>query len=291
MGNYWSSPATKNTYRIMSYNVEWGFLKLPDDITHDSGGHIIPKTEEAQRQHLRLISKNIGLAEPHLCFLQEMGSTEAVQFVADAIFSMFNIKYDIYYSNGEECGYQGVGLLVHEDIAAKCKVTNIPNFKLNRALGVTLNTGDKTYKLIGVHLKSLYDGKYTRDVDIQNAEIKSVFDWVGDCENVLFCGDFNNVPNSTPIKTVLDEKYTNILDTDKYVENISGSKATEFSKSKTHPSSIIDYMFITNPDTLISSHIINYQRVAPQKNNTFKLDDLLRKESSDHLPILGVFSL
>ena len=50
-------------------------------------------------------------------------------------------------------------------------------------------------------------------------------------------------------------------------------------------------MFITNPDTLISSHIINYQRVAPQKNNTFKLDDLLRKESSDHLPILGVFSL
>ena len=57
MGNYWSSP-THNTYRIMSYNVEWGFLNLPKDITHDSGGHNIPNTKEAQQQHLRIISKN-----------------------------------------------------------------------------------------------------------------------------------------------------------------------------------------------------------------------------------------
>lgn len=285
MGNYWSTPLPSKTYRIMSYNVEWGFLKLPDDITHDSGGHTIPKTDEAQRQHLRIISKNIGLASPHICFLQEMGSLEAVQFVADAIFSIFNIKYDVYYSNGDETGYQGVGLLVQEDISTECEISNIPDFKLNRALGVILTTNEKTYKLIGVHLKSLYDGKYTRDVAIQNSEIEAVLEWVGDCENVLFCGDFNNVPTSSPIQNVISKKYTNILDTDKYVENISGIKATEFSKSKSHPNSVIDYMFVTNPDTLISSHIIDYQRVATVPNAKY------RSENSDHLPILGVFTL
>ena len=284
MGNYWSSP-TQNTYRIMSYNVEWGFLNLPKDITHDSGGHNIPNTKEAQQQHLRIISKNIGLNEPHICFLQEMGSTDAVQFVADAIFSMFNIKYNIYYSNGDETGNQGVGLLIHENISPQCKVTTIPNFKLNRALGITLNTNKNTYKLIGVHLKSLYDGNYTRDVGIQNAEIQSVLDWVGDCDNVLFCGDFNNVPTSTPIQKMLTENYTNILNTDKYVENISGILATEFSKSKSHPNSIIDYMFVTKPETLISSHIIDYQRIATVPNKKF------RSENSDHLPILGIFTL
>ena len=261
MGNYWSTPVEK-TYRILSYNVEWGFLKLPQDITHDSGGHVIPQTEEAQRQHLRLISKNIGLIEPHICFLQEMGCTRAVQFVADAIFSMFNIKYSVYYSNGIETGYQGVGLLIHESMDSRCKVTTIPNFKLNRALGITLTTDKDVYKLIGVHLKSLYDGRYKRDEAIQNSEIQAVLDWVGESKNVLICGDFNNVPNTSPIKHVISNGYTNILDTDKYMENISGIKSTEFSKSKSHPNSVIDYMFVTNTDRLISSHIVDYQRTA-----------------------------
>ena len=284
MGNFLTTTTQPTKpYRVMSYNVEWGFLKLPDDITHDSGGHAIPNTDEAARQHLRIIAKNIGLAEPHVCFLQEMGSTDAVQFVADTLLSMFNIKYNIFYSNGTETGYQGVGLLVHEDIATQCTVENIPNFKLNRALGLTLTTGSKIYKLIGVHLKSLYDGKYKKDVAEQNQQIQSVLDWVQNCDEVLFCGDFNNVPNSTPIKKVLNEKYTNIIDTNKYVENISGIKATEFSKSKTHPSSVIDYMFVKNTDSLISSHIIDYQRIATIPNKKF------RSENSDHLPILGVF--
>lgn len=284
MGNYWSTPV-EQTYRIMSYNVEWGFLTLPKDITHDSGGHTIPQTEEAQRQHLRLISKNIGLLEPHICFLQEMGSTEAVQFVADAIFSMFNIKYNIYYSNGTEHGYQGVGLLIHEELTSACTVTTIPNFKLNRALGITLTTDKDVYKLVGVHLKSLYDGRYTRDVAIQNSEIQAVLDWVGDSKNVLICGDFNNVPDTSPIKHVITNGYTNILDTDRYVENISGIKSTEFSKSTSHPNSVIDYMFVTQPDRLISSHIVDYQRTANVENEKY------RSENSDHLPILGVFTL
>ena len=35
------------------------------------------------------------------------------------------------------------------------------------------------YKLIGVHLKSLYDGNYKRDEAIQMAEIDAVLNWVG----------------------------------------------------------------------------------------------------------------
>ena len=284
MGNYFSLPNDSNTYRILSYNVEWGFLKIPSDITHDSCGHKIPNTDKAQQQHLKLISKNIGLLQPDICFLQEIGSLKAIQFISDAILSMFNIKYSVYYSNGDETGFQGVGLLVQEQLDSYCTVTTIPNFKLNRALGIDFNLNNVNYKFIGVHLKSLYDGKYSKDVDEQISQINSVLDWVGDCENVIFCGDFNNVPSSSPIKGVISNKYTNILDTNKYVENISGNKSTEFSDSKSHSSSTIDYMFVNNLNSLVSSHIISFQRVATN------FDKDLRGENSDHLPIMGVFN-
>ena len=49
------------TIRLLSYNVEWGFLKLPPDIHQDSCGHSIPDNIDAQKTHLKLIAKNIGL--------------------------------------------------------------------------------------------------------------------------------------------------------------------------------------------------------------------------------------
>ena len=67
----------KDILRLLTYNVEWGFLNLPSDITSDSCGHQIPQTREAQEQHLKLISKNIGLLNPDICFLQEMGRSSA----------------------------------------------------------------------------------------------------------------------------------------------------------------------------------------------------------------------
>ena len=54
------SPLNITTIKIMSYNVEWGFLTLPTDITHDACGHNLPHTQKAQEEHLKLISKNIG---------------------------------------------------------------------------------------------------------------------------------------------------------------------------------------------------------------------------------------
>tara|TARA_Y100001970_G_scaffold165349_1_gene202097 strand:+ start:743 stop:1600 length:858 start_codon:yes stop_codon:yes gene_type:complete len=283
MGNYFSLAENPSQFRVLSYNVEWGFLKLPDDITEDSCGHKIPHTLKAQQEHLRLISKNIGLLTPDICFLQEIGSLEALQFIQDSLLAMFNQKYSIYYSNKQETGNQGVGLLVNSDLDQMSKVENIPNFRLNRALGLTLTLNNVEYKFIGVHLKSLYDGNYKRDVAIQMSEIDAVLNWLGKSENVVFCGDFNNVPDSQPIKELLNKEWINILDTDKYVGNITGSKSTEFSKSQQHPNSIIDYMLVKNTDNLLSSHIINYQRI------TKKVDDSLRSENSDHLPVLGIF--
>ena len=57
MGNLLSTPVKSQSFRVLSYNVEWGFLKIPSDITHDSCGHKIPNTDKAQQQHLKLISK------------------------------------------------------------------------------------------------------------------------------------------------------------------------------------------------------------------------------------------
>ena len=84
-------------FRVLSYNVEWGFLKLPDDITEDSCGHKIPQTDKANQEHLRIISKNIGLLSPDICFLQEIGSLKALEFISESLITIFNQQYNIYY--------------------------------------------------------------------------------------------------------------------------------------------------------------------------------------------------
>ncbi len=48
------------TLKIMTYNVEWGFINLPKNINTDSCGHKIPLTAKAQYNHLDLCVKNIS---------------------------------------------------------------------------------------------------------------------------------------------------------------------------------------------------------------------------------------
>ena len=273
-------------YKIMTYNVEWGFLDVPKDISVDSCGHPLPKSKLSSETHLTLISKNIGLILPDICFLQEMGSKNAVDYIADKIFTLFGKKYITYYCNKDTKGYQGVGLLIRKDLDANCVVENIPNFKLNRALGLTFKTNKAEYKIVGVHLKSLYDGKYKKDVAEQNNELDAVLSWTDNNPNTIICGDFNNIPESSPIKKMLNANYKNILDSDKFLMSIRGDKSTEFhGKDGNETGSIIDYMFITPAINLVSSHIVNYTREAKTQKKG------LRGESSDHLPVIGIFKL
>tara|TARA_Y100000389_G_C17462336_1_gene522797 strand:+ start:82 stop:954 length:873 start_codon:yes stop_codon:yes gene_type:complete len=276
----------QTTYRILSYNVEWGFLNVPDDINSDSCGHPIPHTTEAQQTHLTLISKNIGIINPDICFLQEMGSLAAVKFISDKLKALFNVDYDIAYSNGTETGQQGVGLLIRSEVGNKCKVVNIPNFKLNRALGITLEEESRTYKIVGVHLKSLYDGKTQKDEEEQSEQIQSVIDWINGSDDAIVCGDFNNVPTSSPIKKMTDAGYTGVLSSDKYIPNITGNTYTEFhGNSGKESGSRIDYIFKTGDVDLVSSHIVDLVRESPTH------DPNLRGETSDHLPVLAIFEL
>ena len=271
--------------RILAYNVEWGFLKLPGDVNKDSCGHSIPQTPEAQENHLKLVSKNIGVINPDVCFLEEMGSLEAVQTIASNIDSMFGETYSVYYSNTDS-GYQGVGLLIKSDIVGYTSVENIPNFPLNRALGVTINRDNKEYKMVGVHLKSLYDHNYKKDIPEQLAQLAAVNLWVGSCENSIVCGDMNNTPDSEPIKKMTEYGYTDIIESDKYVPNITNNKYTEFhGKDGDESGSRIDYMFTKGQIEPLSVHIVDLVRENPNA------PDGERKETSDHLPILGIFKL
>ena len=272
--------------RLLSYNVEWGFLTVPDDVTSDSCGHVIPHTPLAQNTHLTLISKNIGISNPDICFLQEIGSISALEYLANSLSKLFSLQYSIYYSNGPDSGNQGVGLLIKTKLMPECAITTIPNFKLNRAVGVTITFAGTEYKLIGVHLKSLYDQKIQKDEKEQEEQIQSVLDWVGDSTNVIFCGDFNNIPSSDPIKKVTDAGYLDILSSDKYIANITANTNTEFHGHHGKESgSRIDYIFKSESINLLSSHIIDFQRESPI------IHPALRGETSDHLPIMGIFSL
>ena len=136
MGNYHSSLSNfdDNLIKIMSYNVEWGFFELPLDVKEDACGNKIPNNKNAQINHLKLVAKNIGLLSPSICFLQEIGSKEVLQYLSEKIYEMFHIKYAIYYSNNDEVGFQGVGLLLLN--SENFLVENITNFPLNRALSI-----------------------------------------------------------------------------------------------------------------------------------------------------------
>ena len=68
MGNLLNTPVKSQSFRVLSYNVEWGFLKLPDDITEDACGHKIPQTDKANQEHLRIISKNRSFITRYLFF-------------------------------------------------------------------------------------------------------------------------------------------------------------------------------------------------------------------------------
>ena len=77
----------------MNCNVEWGFLDIPKDIHSDSCGHTIPGTKISSENHLTLIAKNIGLILPDICFLQEIGSQNVLDFLIGKINILFGINY------------------------------------------------------------------------------------------------------------------------------------------------------------------------------------------------------
>ena len=285
------SSETKNinkNIRLMSYNVEWGFLNLPPDIHSDSCGHNIPNSINAQKTHLNLIAKNIGLMFPDICFLQEIGSLEALEFINNQLLSMFNIEYKCYYSNNIEKGFQGVGLLIRNNIDDMCSVENIPNFKLNRALGIDFKYNNKNFKFVGVHLKSLYDQKINKDEKEQVQELSSVISWVKNCQNIIICGDLNNIPGSTPINFIKNQKFTDIFEKTTFINNILNNTNTEFHRKNINSQeegSRIDYIFTKGEIPIISSHIINIQRECIKQ-----LPDE-RGETSDHLPIMAILSI
>ena len=277
MGN---THATPKCLRLMTYNVEWGFLKLPSDIKKDSCGHPIPDTDKAQEQHLTLVAKNIGLMSPDICFLQEMGSIEAVEFVRDKLKDIFGVTYKAYYSS-DDTGYQAVGLLVAS--SENYTVESIPDFPLKRAIAVIIGG----VCIVGVHLKSLYDHDYTKDTKEQIEQLECVQKWLNGRDAVI-CGDFNNVPSSKTITTMKDYGFTDMLSTDKYVPNITRDTFTEFYGSEAEGSQI-DYVFASKNllQGHVSSHIVNIQRETAKNRQSSEY----RSENSDHLPLVSIFKI
>ena len=289
MGNYYSSATPSSPpVRLLTYNVEWGFMTLPSDVKEDAGKHEIPHTQEAQETHLRLVAKNIGLLNPDICFLQEMGSLTAMKFITTNIQQMYNMKYDVYYSNGDETGYQGVGLLLKE--GDKYTVENVPNFYLNRALGVTRKGVPNAPVVVGVHLKPLYDHDNKKDTQEQLGQIRAVTDWINGRPAVI-CGDMNNVPNSTPITNLTGSGYVDLIASDRFVPSITQEDTTEVSVSEEGEVRKIrlDYIMVSRAieKTALSCHIVNLERTVNTKN----ADPRLRQENSDHLPVLAVFQM
>jgi exonuclease III len=293
MGNYYSvsnsstNDASTSTIRLMSYNVEWGFLKLPSNVKYDACGNTIPHTDEAQKNHLKLVGKNIGLLSPDICFLQEIGSKDALNYICEQVEQMFNIKYSNFYSNDEEVGYQGVGVLINNPDSFV--IENIPNFPLNRAIGVSMKNNNNFPVIVGVHLKSLYDQKSEKDIEEQIKQLNSVKEWINGRESII-CGDFNNTKDSQPIKLMNDSGYTDLLESDKYIPNITLDDSTEFyrNNSKKLIGSKIDYIFASNNilKNNISSHIVNLHREIKKENR----NTLYRAENSDHLPIIAIIN-
>jgi len=284
------------TLKIMTYNVEWGFINLPENINTDSCGHKIPLTTKAQYNHLDLCVKNIGLISPDICFLQEIGSLEVMKYFNKKLRELFNLNYSYSYSN-KLIGNQGVGVLINSKLKLNYKVSLIPKFNSNKALGITFYHNQNFYQIVGVHLKSFFDQKIKIDTDEQIQQIDAVCNWINKNNKdskCIICGDFNNVPTSEPILHII-EKYgfMDLIDSDKYVPNITNNKFTEFYLKKESNEdfttskivkSRIDYILTKNINCN-SVHIVNLQR----ENNNSSLG--LRDENSDHLPVVAIVNI
>ena len=279
--------------RIMTYNVEWGFIDLPTNIHKDANNNDIPFTKKAQYQHLTLCAKTIGTILPDICFLQEIGSLQALNFLSDAIDVQVGIRYKIYYSNGGKKGDQGVGLLIKEDMyGIEYNIAKIPGFE--KGLGLSFLYHDKQYKIVGVHLKSLF-GKVSESniVKIQIKQLECIHAWVVSgikADRAIICGDFNNTRESDSVKLMMDYKYIDIIDTDKYIENISSTKATgTYTKKCKKHSDRIDYVFATSLLMIKSVFIVPLERHTKKTSDNNKKG--IRVSNSDHLPVVAIVAL
>jgi len=291
-----------NYLRILTYNVEWGFLNLPKDIIHDAGNHKIPNNIGAQKEHLKLIAKNIGLSSPHICFMQEMGSINSVQYVADLLKKYYGLIYRIHYS-GVGTGYQGIGTLVHESIVYYSSSV-IESFGMHRAFQITTNG----ITFIGLHAKSLGYGDHNENIKKQDAEMNAIISYINQIldknpeQSFVICGDFNNTRDSQPlgiinnfqIKTLNGkriEKMIDLVNSNCYLENITGNRNTEFSRSSSglERSSRIDYIWCNEmlASKCLSCQIINFEREYIGSHPNLNI----RQENSDHLPVLAIFNI
>ena len=294
--------------RVLTYNTEWGFLNLPDDIKYDAGGHILPHTDEAQQKHLKLIAKNIGLSNPSVCFIEEMGSIDAVNFIRDEISNLYGIQYNTQYSNNDQ-GFQGIGILIQTWIN-DYNVIELLDFGYHRAFGIRINKSffNKIFQkinivpqlpvsdliIIGVHTKSLC-GNYKRSLEIQEKQADVITNYFNKETStpIILVGDFNNTPDSDPIKKIAafenknKEKLVDLLSSNYFCENITHTMSTQFSETK---SSRIDYIWCNETFATFackSVQIIEFQRLS--KINPPITNE--RQENSDHLPVLGIFDL
>ena len=297
MGASWSAsykgkgPGAGRTVRVMSYNVEWGFLELSECVYQDACGHPIPKTEKAQKDHLDLVGKDIGLMHPDVCFLQEMGSLEAVEYIRDFVEDKFGIQYSAFYSNGSKVGEQGIGLLLQD--WDHFTVTEIPGFPMDRAIAVTcaMPGSDAGLVIVGVHLKSIGDFKKGRDVAEQLRQIEAVRKWIGE-RHAIVCGDFNNIPESLPVRTLVEEHgYYDLLASDKFIPNVTRDMSTEFYRDGRGilMGARIDYVLATPAIAArcTSANIVSFHREVSRRCQ----DKSLRAESSDHLPVMAIFQV
>tara|TARA_B100000900_G_scaffold395738_1_gene394409 strand:- start:922 stop:1812 length:891 start_codon:yes stop_codon:yes gene_type:complete len=295
------------TLRILTYNIEWGFLNLPDDVEYDACGHKLPHTKEAQEEHLTLAAKNIGLAVPNVCFLQEIGSLDAMKYIRDKINEIYGIRYNIGYSRNEEKGQQGIGILIAGYI--KYNLVNLPDFGYKRAFGIKIksnfsskinnyNKNSYDIHIIGVHSKSLYGDNKSRNIAIQEHEADVINKYFENSINgknnpaVIFCGDFNNTVDSPPIQKIVkfrtnnNERLIDLMDSEYYIPNITNSKETQFSKNF---STRIDYIWCNESFAMTSCKSI--QIIELKRLNYSGKELNLRLENSDHLPVLGVFDV
>ena len=289
----------KRCLRIVTYNVEWGFIDLPEGITHDSNKNKIPRGKRTQYKHLELCAKNIGLLIPDVCFLQEIGSLKVLKHICKIIESLYGVKYKYYYSNNDIEGIQGVGLLMKENMSSDIEYTVELLPKLRNAIGIIFTYEGNLYKIAGVHLKSFFcsdddSKKKSRLLKIQEDQIGYIDEWIlsgEDADYVVVCGDFNNTPKSSSIKLMLDLKYVDIINTNKYVHNILNKKVTStgtYKKNNTEKeqNTRLDYIFTTDINICKSIHIINLERSSPDNiNNDFRV------QNSDHFPLLAVISI
>jgi endonuclease/exonuclease/phosphatase family metal-dependent hydrolase len=151
-------------------------------------------------ERLPLVAAEIAREQPHLLGLQEVGVArrQGAQIAAAVNQALGRPAYSFYLQRKPHWRYQfieGLGILARVPVDGHRRLTL--SWRGWLAQRVRLTLAGRPLDFVNVHLPPRPDNRAKR-----LAFVERILAWLSDCDCALLAGDFNDLPDSPPLRAV-----------------------------------------------------------------------------------------